>query len=60
MQSKNPQEEPPTLLRKEWRTPQCSRKIWNTPRLASLEFKQTQDGYFAHVPENSSGTVAHS
>ena len=60
MQSKNPHEEAPTPLRKEWRPPQCSRKIWSTPKLVSLEFNQTQDGIFANVPENSSGTLAHS
>ncbi len=60
MQSKIPREAPELPPRKEWSPPQCRRKVWHTPKLAPLEFIQTQDGLFAHVPENSSGTVTHS
>jgi len=57
MQSKNPPEETPNLLRKEWHSPQCYRKIWHTPKLTSLEFSQTAGGNVSFVPEVSSGSI---
>jgi hypothetical protein len=34
----------PTLPRKPWHTPMCTKKNWQTPQLVPISFGQTQSG----------------
>ena len=44
MELHNLSESEPKPLRKAWRTPACTKKNWQTPKLLPLHFDQTQSG----------------
>ena len=40
-----------------WHPPQCTRKHWRTPKLAIIDFGETENGDVQLKTENSTGTL---
>ena len=42
--------------KKVWHTPQCTNKVWRTPRVVSISFNQTQGGATSQPNESTGGS----
>ena len=45
-------EQEKTAQKKDWRTPQCAAKHWQTPRLAMMPFNETRSADSTGGPES--------